>query len=81
MHLTYAGLTVFILTALPLLALGRSIGADVLALSGGLFAMVLFTAGASAALWRLAKTKSPPTVTIQAVLTNPATTYGRAGRS
>jgi hypothetical protein len=55
MHLTYAGLAVFILTALPLLALGRSIGADVLALSGGLFAMVLFTAGASAALWRLAR--------------------------
>ena len=53
MHLTYAGLAVFILTALPLLALGRSIGTDVLALGGGLFAIVLFISGASAAVWRL----------------------------
>ena len=55
MHLTYAGLAVFILTALPLLVLGRAIGTDVLAFGGSLFAMVLFIAAASAALWRLAR--------------------------
>ena len=55
MHLTYAGLAVFIFTTLPLLVFGPTIGTDVFALSGGLFAIVLFIAGVSAALWRLVR--------------------------
>ena len=55
MHLTYAGLAVFILTSLPLLVLGRAIGTDVLVLGGGLFAIVLFIAGAITELWRLVR--------------------------
>ena len=55
MHLTYAGLAVFILTALPLLVFGRAIGTEMLVLGGGLFAMMLFMAGVSAALLRKAR--------------------------
>ena len=55
MHLAYAGFIVFIFTALPLLFLGSAAGTVLLALSGGLFAIMLFIVGASEALWRLAK--------------------------
>jgi hypothetical protein len=55
MQLIYAGFAVFILTALPLLVLGRSIGTELLVLGGGLFAIVLFIAGAITALWRLVR--------------------------
>jgi hypothetical protein len=52
MQLIYAGLAVFILTALPLLVLGKSIGTELLVIGGGLFAIVLFIAGAITGLWR-----------------------------
>jgi hypothetical protein len=52
MQLIYAGFAVFILTALPLLVLGRSIGTELLVLGGGLFAIVLFIVGAITGLWR-----------------------------
>jgi hypothetical protein len=55
MQLIYAGFAVFILTALPLLVLGRSLGTELLVLGGGLFAMVLLIAGSITGLWRLAR--------------------------
>ena len=55
MQLIYAGFAVFILTALPLLVLGRSIGTELLVLGGGLFAIVLFIAGAITGVWRLVR--------------------------
>ena len=55
MHLTCAGLVVFILTALPLLVFGRAIGTEMLVLGGGLFALMLFMAVVSAALLRKAR--------------------------
>jgi hypothetical protein len=45
MQLIYAGFAVFILTALPLLVLGKSIGTELLMLGGGLFAIVLLAPG------------------------------------
>ena len=62
MHLAYAGFIVFIFTALPLLVLGSAVGTVLLALSGGLFAIMLFIVGASEALWRLAKQDPRPTL-------------------
>ena len=53
MHLIYAGFSIFILTAIPLLVLGKSVGTDMIALGGGLLAMVLLITGATGALWRL----------------------------
>jgi hypothetical protein len=45
MQLIYAGFAVFMLTALPLLVLGKSIGTELLMLGGGLFAIVLLAPG------------------------------------
>lgn len=55
MHLIYAGLAVFILTALPLFILGQSLGTELLVMGGGLFAMFLIIAGSIRALLRLVR--------------------------
>ena len=55
MHLIYAGVIVFILSTLPLLVLGQSLGAILLILSGGLFAIVFLTIAATTGLWRLVR--------------------------
>jgi hypothetical protein len=58
MHLIYGGFAVFILTALPLLILGRSVGTEVLVFGGGLFAMVLVIVAATTGLWRFMRLRA-----------------------
>lgn len=60
MHLIYAGVIVFILSGLPLLLLGKSLGAVLLVLSGGLFAIVFLIMGATTGLWRLLRHNPRP---------------------
>lgn len=55
MHLIYAGVIVFILSGLPLLLLGESLGAVLLVLSGSLFGIVFLIMGATTGLWRLVR--------------------------
>jgi hypothetical protein len=46
MRLIHVGLAVFVVTALLLLIVGRSLAAELLALGGGLMAMAIFIVGA-----------------------------------
>ena len=55
MRLIYAGFAIFVLTALPLLILGRSLATELICLGGGLVAMVLLVVGATKALWRVVR--------------------------
>jgi len=53
MRLIYAGFAIFVLTALPLLVVGKSLATELIAIGGGLLAMLLLIAGAISAGWRM----------------------------
>ena len=55
MRLVHVGVAVFILTALPLLIVGRSLGTELLVLGGGLIAMVLIVVGGIRSIWRMVR--------------------------
>ncbi len=55
MRLVHIAVAVFILTALPLLVVGKSLGTELLALGGGLVAMLLLVVGAIGAIWRMVR--------------------------
>ena len=55
MRLAHIAVAVFILTALPLLVVGKSLGTELLALGGGLVAMLLLVGGAIGAIWRMVR--------------------------
>jgi hypothetical protein len=52
MRFIYAGFAIFLLTALPLLVLGRTLATELICLGGGLVAMVLIIFGALRAMWQ-----------------------------
>ena len=55
MRLVHIAVAVFILTALPLLIVGKSLGTELLVLGGGLVAMLLLVVGAIGAIWRMVR--------------------------
>ena len=55
MRLVHIAVAVFILTALPLLVVGKALGTELLALGGGLVAMLLLVVGAIGAIWRMVR--------------------------
>ncbi len=55
MRLVHIAVAVFILTALPLLVVGKSLGTELLAIGGGLVAMLLLVVGVIGAIWRMVR--------------------------
>jgi hypothetical protein len=60
MRLVHIAVAVFILTALPLLIVGKSLGTELLVLGGGLVAMLLLVVGdrgdlANGEIWRMVR--------------------------